>query len=114
MLNIQIIDTVSGYTETEEKEKDKQVEICDQFRKFIKEKKKYFESRFQEFKRDRYDNKVFKEYHKKMVMDVFVNVEVPVWLDNHSIIANEVRRAYTRFAVSVLSFKERKYQRYLL
>lgn len=114
-LVIDIIDTDSGYTPEEEAALERQIPIPQMFRDFIRLKKKSVERQFKLFKKNPLTAvKKIKEYHKKMVIDVFISVDVPVWFDEHNIFDQLHRKVFLRFAVSVLSFKERKFRRWLL
>jgi hypothetical protein len=73
------------------------------------------ENRFKEFKKDPTTAKDrMKEYLKKMVNDVFVRVDVPAWLTDNNVLEHKIRKAYENFAVALMSFKERKFRRWLL
>lgn len=114
-IKIDIIDTDSGYTPEEEAARERQIPIPPMFRDFIRLKKKSVERQFKMFKENPITAaKKIKEYHKKMVIDVFINVDVPVWFNEQNIFDQLHRKVLLRFAVGVLSFKERKFSRWLL
>lgn len=115
-LKIETVDTESGYTAEEEAAQEKKIPISAEFRQFVKEKKKFFENRLKQFKKNTDPaaaKRKMKEYHRKMIIDIFVKVEVPAWLtDNEIYEQNE--KAYENYAAAVMSFKERKFRKWLM